>query len=132
IFRLYFSLGLLLIASTNEKTYLNAMKELETAFPLYQLSERKGAHLRYLCQDLFAEQQNGQKIENLNIALVSYIMYLCQKEKRQDFPYPKGLLDIHALQFLQFHHQDPLTVKDVATALETTPEEIEIALKELT
>lgn len=132
IFRLYFSLGLLLIASANEKTYLTSMKELEQAFPLYELTEKKGDHLRDLCQDLLEEQQKGKKMENLNISLVSYIMYLCQKEKRQDYPYPKDFLGIHTLQYLQFHHQDPLTLPEVAQTFATTSEEVEMALKKLT
>lgn len=130
--RLYFSLGLLLLSATNEKAYLHTVKELEQGFPLYDLSTTRAAHLENLCRDLLAEQQLGHQVVNLNITVVSYIVYLCQKEPRIDYAYPENFLGGRALQYLQFHHQDPITVDEVGAALATTTAKIELALQQLT
>ncbi len=132
IIRFYFSLGLSLLTATNEANYLQAMKGLEHDFPLYQLTERKSQHLILLSEDLKEEAALGHSTENLNISLVSYLMYLCQSQKQLHYSYPFDDLGTHALHYLQFHHQDPINSQHVAQALRTSTTEVETALKNLT
>lgn len=133
IYRIHFSLGLLLLSSMNEKSYLSSIRHLDYIVPIITLNSRKEKQLAFFCEEvLYEKTQTANSFETLHIALISFISYLFQTTKIKPFTKRSPPNGWRCLEYLQLHHQDPITVDLVAKELRLSTEEVKTSLKELT
>jgi AraC-like DNA-binding protein len=131
-FRLRLSLGLLIFSSTNKQAYLEIMKNLDKNVPIATLNTRSVEQLSSLLNEAIEEEARGTvSLENLNLAIASLTSYYFKKFLSRDTN-PQPALGWLCIQYIHFHHQDPLTLAGVATKLGIATTEVQQELRRLT
>ena len=134
IVKIRFSIGLLLYTSTNKKNYLKSIQSLENSIPVVHLNERFQRRLAFIFEETNFDINEGKKgLETLYISLISFISYayyyhynqLIEEKEKQH-------LGGRMLQYIQFHHQEQLTINQVADVFSLGPEEVKEILYDLT
>lgn len=135
MFRIRFSIGLLLLISTDKTRYLNAIKNLDRSLPITSLDEEAIKQIEFLCESVYAEKQttNGN-MEALHISLVAYLSYFSHKtqqlaSKESEFHRNQTW---KIIEFIQIHHQEKLTLQLVSKELKINEVVINSQLRELT
>lgn len=134
--RIRASLGLLLLTATDKRRYQEALTALDKTWPLVLLDKSDSENLIHFCGTVMKEKNNLiNNCQALNISLISYVSYTFQKGlDHQQFL----LLNNHhtigwqCLQFIHFHHQEPITLTTVAKNLGLTEKEVGLSVKNLT
>ena len=134
LYRVRFSIGLMLLDSTNRELYLAKVKKMDQVSPIKSLSAREQAQVTFICEEVFQEKKLNQHLtESLNLSLVSLLSYTYHKNISQN---NAAIIEANAqwriLQYIQVHHQSKLTLSTVASALDMSEEEIKQVLKQLT
>lgn len=135
LFRIRFSIGLLLLISTDKTRYLNAIKNLDRFLPIISLDEEARKQIEFLCESVYTEKQttNGN-MEALHISLVAYLSYF--SHKTQQLPSKEAgfqrNLTWKILEYIQIHHQEKLTLQMVSKELKIKEEFLNSQLRELT
>lgn len=134
IYRIRFSLGLLLYTSTNQKNYLKSIHSIENALPVVRLGERSQNRLVFMCEELYFEKTRlDENLESFHISLISLISYIYYSHHNQLQSKKRGQsLGGILLQFIQFHHQEKLTIEKLAKEFGIKESEAKKELKELT
>lgn len=133
IIQIRFSIGLLLLTSTNRQTYLKSIKKLDTNVPIIKLPHHAFSQLRVLCQEVIYEKQEAAatNFEALHISLISFISYLYMKYQKQS-----QVMQLNpawrVLQYVQVHHQENLTPINVAQRLGLAAAEVKSLIRQLT
>lgn len=135
LYRIRFSIGLLLLISTDKTRYLKAIKNLDRSLPITSLDEEARKKIEFLCESVYQEKQltNGN-MEALHISLVAYLSYFSQKSQ-QSTTHEKGFQRNSTwklLEYIQIHHQERLTLQLVSKALDINESLINERLRELT
>ncbi len=112
IYRIRFSMGLLLYTSTNKKNYLNSIQTLENVLPVVYLNERFQRRLLFICEEtMFDIKERRSDLEPLYIALISFISYAYYYHHQQlKNEREQQMIGGRLLQYIQFHHQEQLTL----------------------
>ena len=134
LYRVRFSIGLMLLDSTNRELYLTKVKKMDQVSPIKSLSSREQRQVKFICEEIFQEKKLNQTLtESLNLSLVSLLSYTYHKNISQN---NAAIIEANAqwriLQYIQIHHQSKLTLSTVANALDISAGEIEQVLKQLT
>ncbi|MBU5594571.1 AraC family transcriptional regulator [Amphibacillus sp. MSJ-3] len=134
LYRITFSIGLLLLTNTNRELYLAKVKEMDQVSPIKSLSTRERSQVTFICEEVFQEKKLNQHLtESLNLALVSLLSYTYHKNiPQKNAAIIKGNDQWRILQYIQVHHQSKLTLSTVSNALNIPEEEIKQVLKQLT
>lgn len=133
IYRIRFSLGLLLLSSVNEKHYLSHVNHLDSIISILPLPERKVNLLTALCEDVLYEKKHAHtSFENLHLSLVSFISYTIQTVPLVTPAVKPSAERWRCLEYIHLHHQDDLTLDLVAKALSLSLERVQDELKEAT
>lgn len=135
LFRIRFSIGLLLLISTDKTRYLNAVKNLDRSLPIMSLDEDTRKQVEFMCESVYAQKQlmNGN-MEALHVSLVAYLSYFSHKNKpvsvkEKEFERSSTW---KILEYIQIHHQEKLTLQNVSKELQINEELINTKLRELT
>lgn len=132
IYRITFSIGLLLLTSTNRKAYLKEMKYANQKLPIMVLNERQKKQVVFTCEEVYWEkQQASENTDALNLMLISLLMYIFQKNQVPEKQLSKNIR-WEILELLQLQHQNQLTIKQIAQQLKLTPQKVQQALVQLT
>jgi AraC-like DNA-binding protein len=134
IYRITFSLGLLLLISTNRQEYLAAIKQVEDARPILSLAKPQRKQVLFLCNEIYIEkQQNHEMNNNLNVSLVAFLSYIFQHyhQKLAQARQPRNLA-WEILEFIQVYYRSPLTVATLAEKLQLKPQLVKKILYQLT
>lgn len=134
VYRVRFSIGLLLLDNTNRELYLAKVKRMDQVSPIKSLSTRERGQVKFMCEEVFQEKKLNQHLtESLNLSLVSFLSYTYHKNISQN---NATIIEANAqwriLQYIQVHHQSKLTLSTVSNALDMSEEEIKQVLKQLT
>lgn len=135
LFRIRFSIGLLLLISTDKTRYLEAIKNLDRSLPILSLDEETKNQIEFMCESVYAQKQlmNGN-VEALHISLVAYLSYFTHKNKPvsvQEKEFERSST-WKILEYIQIHHQEKLMLQNVSKELEIAEELINNKLRELT
>lgn len=134
LFRIQFSIGLLLFVNTDKTRYLDAVRNIDKSLPILSLKEKDGEQITFLCDIVLKEK--GREVgdtELLHISLVSFLAYFTHKYQQ-----PKRGKAIErklawkALEYIQIHHQEQLTLHTISQALNTSEKDLTKVLKETT
>lgn len=133
-YRIRFSIGLLLLVSTNQSTYLRSIQRIDNAIPVVPLKPRYRQHITYLCAELETEfQLTPDNHEPLNLALISFISYIYSRHQNELDKKPvTDNLGWLVLQYLHLHHQEELTPDKLGEAFGIDRKEVNRQLKQLT
>ena len=135
LYKVRFSIGLLLLTSTNTSLYLQSIKNIEKTLPISSLSQRSQRQMEFLCEEIYIEKQenHNQELDALHLSLIAFLSYVYQKNQR---PLEKIMtqrtFSWSVLQYIQVHHQEHLTIKDVSNKFNVEVDQIKHVLKELT
>lgn len=134
LYRVTFSIGLMLLDNTNRELYLAKVKKMDQVSPIKSLSTREQRQVTFICEEVFQEKKLNQYLtESLNLALVSLLSYTYHKNiPQKNAAIIKGNDQWRILQYIQVHHQSKLTLSTVSNALDMPEEEIKQVLKQLT
>ena len=135
LYRIRFSIGLLLLISTDKTRYLNAIKNIDKSIPIASLDEQASNQVEFLCESVYNEKQKtNDNIDVLHISLVSYLSYFANKNRQVPLK-EKGVQRDSIwkiLEYIQIHHQEQLTLQVISKELELDENQIKNNLKELT
>ncbi|ANZ60813.1 AraC family transcriptional regulator [Secundilactobacillus paracollinoides] len=127
------SMGLLLLSSNDEKQYAVALRNAEHFFPVVHLAADSKTFLEQFCANaVLQKQHHPANSESLNLALTSYLIYLFHVEPHVAVSVSQDEQPWVWLRYLQFHHPSHLTLSGMAKVFETTAQELQAALIELT
>lgn len=133
IFRIRFSIGLLLLTSTNQTMYLKAIRNIDANIPVVHLNLRSRKTAIFLCTEIKHEKENPM-VENqelLHISLISFLNYSYTKFQNQSKPIKQNIA-WQCLQYIQIHHQENLTIRNVSINLGISEQETSTLIKKLT
>jgi AraC-like DNA-binding protein/mannose-6-phosphate isomerase-like protein (cupin superfamily) len=129
VFHIKLSLGLLINTSTNKNLYLRSIKKLNTSLPLVKLDDRMFDKVCFFCNTTLEEYQISTEDKGtLNLSLISFLSYAYDKGLKFNRQSPKNMF-WSCLQYIQFHHQEPLTIDDVSQKLGLPAIEIKQLIK---
>ncbi|MGX6978876.1 helix-turn-helix domain-containing protein [Vagococcus elongatus] len=133
-YRIRFSIGLLLLVSTNQRNYLRSIKKIDNAIPIVSLKSRYRKQIEFLCGELDEEfKLSADTHEPLNLALISFISYIYSRHQNElDKKSVTDNLSWIVLQYLHLHHQEQLTPEKLGKALGISRQEVSKHLKSLT
>ncbi|MER2174437.1 MAG: AraC family transcriptional regulator [Carnobacterium sp.] len=135
LFRIRFSIGLLLLISTDKTRYLNAIKQLDRSIPVISLDETARKQIEFLCESIYTEkQQTNENMEALHISLVAYLSYFSHKNKQvsvREKEFQKNPT-WKILEYIQIHHQEKITIQIISDSLNIKEEQVNKNLRELT
>lgn len=133
-YRIRFSIGLLLLVSTNQTSYLRSIQKTDNAIPIVSLKQRYRSQIEFLCSELDEEfKRSADNHEPLNLALISFISYIYSRHQNDLDKKPvTDNLSWMILQYLHLHHQEQLTPDKLAKAFGIDSEEIKVRIKSLT
>lgn len=135
LYKVRFSIGLLLLTSTNTSLYLQSIKNIEKTLPISSLSQRSQRQMEFLCEEIYIEKQenHNQELDALHLSLIAFLSYIYQKNQRPlDKIMTQRTFSWSVLQYIQVHHQEQLTIKDVSNKFNVEVDQIKHVLKELT
>lgn len=120
LFRIRFSIGLLLLISTDKTRYLNAIKNLDRSIPITSVDENARKQIEFLCEAVYMEKQtNMGNMEALHISLVAYLSYFshkAQSRKLQEKEFQRNSA-WKIVEYIQIHHQKNLSPSFVSKEL---------------
>ncbi|WP_440897581.1 AraC family transcriptional regulator [Amphibacillus sp. Q70] len=134
MYRIQFSLGLLLLISTNREMYLKRIEQLDKVLPIKSTTKREREQVRFICEEVLQEKRlNQSATESLNLSLISFLSYVFNKNIPSR---AQGIMDSNIqwriLQYIQVHHQSKLSLRKASLQLDLSEDKIEEILKGLT
>ncbi|WP_414839199.1 AraC family transcriptional regulator [Carnobacterium sp. TMP28] len=135
LYRIRFSIGLLLLISTDKTRYLNAIKNIDKSIPIASLDEKARRQVEFLCESVYAEKQTtNENLDVLHISLVSYLSYFANKNQQVSLKEKSLERDStwKTLEYIQIHHQEQVTLQMISKELAVDEQQIKNKLKELT
>nr|WP_139124917.1 helix-turn-helix domain-containing protein [Enterococcus rivorum] len=132
IYRITFSIGLLLLTSTNRKVYLQEMKHTYQKLPIMMLNERQKKQVSFSCEEVYWEKQHSsENTDALNLMLISLLVYTVQKNQIIEKEDAKNIR-WEILELLQLQHQNQLTLQQIAEQLNLSTKKVQQELRQLT
>lgn len=134
VYRITFSLGLLLLINTNKKVYLEQMNKLDKVLPIKRLSAEENKQVSFICEEVYREKQLKKTgTDALNIATISLLSYIYFKSNSlNNGKFCEENMNWKILQFIQVHHQSQLDITDVSKRIRIEESQIERLLTGLT
>lgn len=135
LYRIRFSIGLLLLISTDKTRYLNAIKNLDRSIPITSVDENTRKQIEFLCETVYVEKQtNLGNMEALHISLVAYLSYFSHKTQSRKFQEKEFQRNPawKIVEYIQIHHQENLSPSFVSKELAIEEAMIGPSLFELT
>lgn len=135
LFRIRFSIGLLLLISTNKTRYLNAIENLDKSIPVISLDAQAKKQVEFLCETVYAEKQlMNRDMEALHISLVAYLSYFSHRTQQLTRKEQKVQRNStwELLEYIQIHHQEKLTLPIISEEFGIEEQQINRQLAELT
>lgn len=135
LYRIRFSIGLLLLISTDKTRYLNAIKNLDRSIPITSVDENTRKQIEFLCETVYVEKQtNLGNMEALHISLVAYLSYFSHKTQSRKFQEKEFQRNPSwkIVEYIQIHHQENLSPSFVSKELAIEEAMIGPSLFELT
>ncbi len=127
------SLGVLIFASTDRKTYLNTIKNLDRTIPIVHLDHASYDHLVGTFQRLHEEKNLPVTgIEGFHLATAALLSFYFQKFLQRKKSTDKLSLAWLILQYIHFHHQEPITLASTAQFFELPVKTVQDTIKQLT
>lgn len=132
IYRITFSIGLLLLTSTNRKAYLKEIKHTYQKLPIMMLNSRQKKQVSFTCEEVYWEKQHSSgNTDTLNLMLVSLLVYIFQKNPVAEENLVKNIR-WEILELLQLQHQNQLTIQQIAQQLNISAKKVQQELVQLT
>lgn len=133
-YRIHFSLGLLLLISTNRKMYYQELKSHEKLNPIVNLTQNQFKYVTTVTDSIYKELQSETEQKSyLSISLTSFLNYIYQKQRTNTNKLPtEKTLKWKVLQYMTDHHSMPLGIDMVAKQFDLSSGEVQQILQELT
>ncbi|WP_326717232.1 helix-turn-helix transcriptional regulator [Vagococcus jeotgali] len=133
-YRIRFSLGLLLLISTNRKMYYQELKSHEKLNPIVNLTQNQFKYVTTVTDSIYKELQSETEQKSyLSISLTSFLNYIYQKQRTNTNKLPtEKTLKWKVLQYMNDHHSMPLGIDMVAKQFDLSSGEVQQILQELT
>ena len=135
LYRVRFSIGLLLLISTDKRRYLNSIKNIDKSIPIASLDEKASSQVEFLCESVYSEKQrSSENMDALHISLVSYLSYFANKNQKGTLKEKEFQRNStwKILEYIQIHHQEQLTLQRISKELKIDKQQISDRLRELT
>ena len=135
LYRIRFSIGLLLLISTDKSRYLNSIKNIDKSIPIASLDEKASSQVEFLCESVYSEKQrSSENMDALHLSLVSYLSYFANKNQKGTLKEKEFQRNStwKILEYIQIHHQEQLTLQLISKELKIDKQQINDRLRELT
>lgn len=124
---------MLLLTSTQEAQYRDALLQLDRYAPIVALQPAQLTTATQLCEQVQAEQGAPiAAVGHLHLALVSYLNFLMQRQAQSVASPVADAEPYQYLKYLQLHHQAPLSLATLSQVFAVDADVIEQSLQALT